>query len=210
MGSLKVFDIKEFFGNIGVAMFVFEGNACVINVRAETINTDKYPKILTMAVTTVITLFMIFATIAYVTYKGDCDPIFVLSLKPVNGFVTFIYFCVCINAFISYPVQILAAFDIAEQHHFFREGSHTKLKKIIMRSLVIMCITGVALIIPDFTTFLDISGSLGAGMIAFVLPPILYNKQFEGTIPAWKKYTNWLICAFGVVGSIFSVTQSII
>ena len=114
VGSLKVFDIKEFFGNIGVAMFVFEGNACVINVRAETINTNKYPKILTLAVTTVITLFMIFATTAYVTYKDDCDPIFVLSLKPVNGFVTFIYFCVCINAFISYPVQILAAFDIAE------------------------------------------------------------------------------------------------
>ena len=73
-----------------------------------------------------------------------------------------------------------------------------------------MIVTGVALIIPDFTTFLDISGSLGAGVIAFVLPPLLYNKQFEGSIPSWKKYTNWLICAFGVVGSIFSVTQSII
>ena len=73
-----------------------------------------------------------------------------------------------------------------------------------------MCVTGVALIIPDFTTFLDISGSLGAGMIAFVLPPLLYNKQFEGSIPKWKLYTNCLICAFGVIGSIFSVTQSII
>ena len=37
-GDLKVFDTWEFFGNIGVAMFVFEGNAVVINVRAETIN----------------------------------------------------------------------------------------------------------------------------------------------------------------------------
>ena len=33
--DLKVFDPLEFFGNIGVAMFVFEGNAVVINVRSE-------------------------------------------------------------------------------------------------------------------------------------------------------------------------------
>ena len=79
-GSLKVFDVAEFFGNIGVAMFVFEGNACVINVRAETINQHKYPKILTSAVTSVLTLFMIFSMVAYVTYKEDCNPIFVLSL----------------------------------------------------------------------------------------------------------------------------------
>ena len=119
---------------------------------------------------------MIFSTVAYLVYREDCNPIFVLSLNPVNGYITFIYFCVCINAFISYPVNILAVFDIAEQHRFFREGSHTKLKKVTMRSLVILVVTGVALIIPDFTTFLDISGSLGAGVIAFVLPPLLYNK----------------------------------
>ena len=34
----KLFDIAQVFGNIGVAMFVFEGNAVVINVRAETKN----------------------------------------------------------------------------------------------------------------------------------------------------------------------------
>ena len=34
-GDLKIFDFWAFFGNIGVAMFVFEGNAVVINVRSE-------------------------------------------------------------------------------------------------------------------------------------------------------------------------------
>ena len=95
-------------------MFVFEGNAVVINVRAETINQNKYPRILTSAVISVITLFMVFATLAYYVYREDCNSIFVLNLQPINGYVTFIFFCVCINCFISYPVQILAAFDIAE------------------------------------------------------------------------------------------------
>ena len=111
---MKVIDVYQVFGNLGVAMFVFEGNAVVINVRAETINQHKYPKILTSAIVSVLTLFMVFATIAYATYKDQCNSIFVLNLEPINGYVTFIFFCVCINCFISYPVQILAAFDIAE------------------------------------------------------------------------------------------------
>lgn len=37
-GDIKVFDTFQVFGNLGVAMFVFEGNAVVINIRAETKN----------------------------------------------------------------------------------------------------------------------------------------------------------------------------
>ena len=37
-GEVKVIDPLEMFGNIGVAIFVFEGNACVINVRSEAKN----------------------------------------------------------------------------------------------------------------------------------------------------------------------------
>ena len=50
-------------------MFVFEGNAVVVNVRAETINQDKYPKILTTAIISVVGLFLVFSMLAYGTYK---------------------------------------------------------------------------------------------------------------------------------------------
>ena len=113
-GDIKVIDPLAMFGNIGVAIFVFEGNACVINVRSETKNQDKYHIILSSAVGTIMTLFMIFSTFGYVVYKDETNPIFTLNLQPINGLVTFILFCVCMNAFVSYPVQILAAFDIAE------------------------------------------------------------------------------------------------
>lgn len=50
-------------------MLVFEGNAVVVNVRAETINQHKYSKILTTSILSVLALFMVFAMVAYVTYK---------------------------------------------------------------------------------------------------------------------------------------------
>lgn len=78
-----------------------------------------------------------------------------------------------------------------------------------MRSAVILLITGIALIIPDFTVFLDIAGSLGAGIIAFILPPLLYNAEFADSVPAWKKYSNWAIVVFGVAGCTLSIANSI-
>ena len=113
-GSLKVFDVGAFFSNIGDAMFVFEGNAVVINVRSEAKNQNKYEMILGSAIGTIMTIFMIFSTFGYYVYKDETNPIFTLNFEPINGLVTFVLFCVCINAFFSYPIQILAAFDIAE------------------------------------------------------------------------------------------------
>jgi len=57
-------------GHIGFAMFVFEGNAAVTNVRAETKNTHKYHCILTSAITFMVCIYHIFATLAYWTYRG--------------------------------------------------------------------------------------------------------------------------------------------
>ena len=83
-----------------------------------------------------------------------------------------------------------------------------KFKSVIMRSLVICCVTGIALLIPDFTVFLDIAGSLGAGVIAFILPPLMYNVQFKDTIKPSSKYFNYFILIFGVVGIIISLANS--
>ena len=109
-----MFDLGGVLGHIGVAMFVFEGNAAILNVRAECRNQAAFPKLLSTAIISVLTLFMAFSVVAYFVYKQDSNPIFVLNLSPINGLVSFIYFCVCFNCFISYPVQILCSFDIVE------------------------------------------------------------------------------------------------
>ena len=69
-GSMKVFDISQFFGYIGIAMFAFEGNGVVINLRAEAKDKDKYPRILRSAVLTIISCYMILSMIAYGTFKS--------------------------------------------------------------------------------------------------------------------------------------------
>ena len=79
-----------------------------------------------------------------------------------------------------------------------------------MRSIVIIFVTGIALIIPDFTIFLDIAGSLGASVIAFVFPPLLYNIEFKDSITNCHKWSNWAIVLFGIGGGTLSIVNSII
>jgi amino acid permease len=79
-----------------------------------------------------------------------------------------------------------------------------------MRSCVIVFVTGIALIIPDFTVFLDIAGSLGASVIAFVLPPLLYNVEFSESITPCTRWSNYAIVVFGVAGGTLSIVNSCI
>ncbi len=67
--EVKYFDFLGMIGHIGVAMFLFEGNAVIMNVRAEVKDKKNYPRILNLAIITTILMFMSFASVCYLTYR---------------------------------------------------------------------------------------------------------------------------------------------
>lgn len=71
-------------------------------------------------------------------------------------------------------------------------------------------ITGISLLVPDFTDFLNIAGSIGSCMIAFVLPCLLYMEEFKGQLSMKVIGFNWFVIFLGIAGSILSVVYSVI
>jgi amino acid permease len=69
--------------------------------------------------------------------------------------------------------------------------------------------TVITCLIPNFTDFINISGALGGGMIAFVLPCVFYNIEFKDTITLKRKWFNYFVIVVGVVGSGLSLYTSI-
>jgi amino acid permease len=67
--SINYFDVSGMLGHIGVAMFVFEGNAVIMNVRAEARHKEAYPGILRAAIVCTVLLFMSFASVCYLAYR---------------------------------------------------------------------------------------------------------------------------------------------
>ncbi len=68
---MEIFNFSQFFGYAGIAMFAFEGNGIVINLKASAKDKVKYSKLLRAAILTVITWFLIMATVSYATYKDN-------------------------------------------------------------------------------------------------------------------------------------------
>ena len=214
---MKVFDISQFFGYMGIAMFAFEGNGIVINLKAEAKDKIKYPSILRLSILTIIVWYMILATVCYATYRGSLGSVDYVTEKllPITGFTILINVLFCLNALTSYPVQILCAFEIIEDLPFFKMESDSRLRYNIKlyteRILVILVVTIAAVVIPKFIDFLNIMGSLGAASLGFILPPLYYIKDKGGlkNMTGPSVIFNIFLVSFGIFGGIYSLYNSI-
>lgn len=154
-------------------MYLFDGTAIIINVRAEAgLNKQRYPRILLKAIIFDLVLFICFSVICYSVYREHTQPIFTMSLVPINAMVIFIFVCVCINALTSYPIQILAAFAIIEKFIIDPNDSMNLniVKRVTLRALIIIMTTLLCMVVRTFTDFINIAGALGSVTVAFILP----------------------------------------
>jgi amino acid permease len=196
-------------------MYIFDGNAIVVNIRAEAKEKKRnYPKILKKAVIFTICLFVVYSVICYSVYRDQTKPIFTNSLVPINSLVVFILSCVSVNALTSYPVQILAAFNIVEKFEVCNWKTQYNIwyrftQKMGQRIAVIMITTVIAYSVTTFTDFINIAGSVGSVSVGFILPEILYLKVFGHKLPIWKKVGCVSISILGVVGGTYSVVYSL-
>ncbi|TNV79332.1 hypothetical protein FGO68_gene802 [Halteria grandinella] len=223
--DLKYFDLESILGRIGLAMYIFDGNAIVVNIRAEAREKKaKYPQILSRAIIFTLSLFIVFSTICYYVYREHSAPIFTMSFAPMNSLIMFILCCVCINAMTSYPVQMLAAFNILEKFEVLQiapvqsgasvevKNRHAKkefMRKMIIRSTVIILTTLVGASVKTFTDFINIAGAIGSVTVAFVLPEVLYLREFGDKISTAKRIGCYFIAIFGVIGSTYSIYFSV-
>ena len=90
--------------NSGAVVFVYVGNTVILNLRAEAIDKKKFPSLLISSTLTTLIIYMIYASMAVYVYRSTTPSVFIDALKPINGFVTCIMSCVCVNAFFSYPL----------------------------------------------------------------------------------------------------------
>jgi amino acid permease len=101
---LEWFNLSAFFGRIGIAMYLFDGTAIVLNIRGEARDKARYSVILLRAIIFTLLLFICFALICYLVFRDQALPIFSMNLVPINAFVLFILTCVCFNALTSFPI----------------------------------------------------------------------------------------------------------
>jgi len=67
---------------------------------------------------------------------------------------------VIISLLANYPLQMWPVFEMAENKLFHHATFALELKRTILRSLIVLASTGVAIGIPKFSLFLSLVGSI--------------------------------------------------
>lgn len=97
-------DFSAVLGRMGVAMHVFNGTPSILNIRSEAQHKSHYPLLLKTSILFLLGLFTIYGATSYLAYKNDTQPIFIMTLVPLDPLILFMFVCFSFNSVTSYPV----------------------------------------------------------------------------------------------------------
>ena len=114
----------------------------------------------------------------------------------------------------TYPMQIIPAIEISEKTDAFNKlptsPKFPVLKSLIFRSLVVVLTAVSAMVVPKFGLFVNLTGAFACTGLAFVLPPIMYNKAYSESISQNRKRFNYAVIGFGMFCGLISFVMSLI
>lgn len=216
--GLKMF--REFYFTkiplfFGVVVFSFEGIGMIFTIRSSLKKPQHFSVLLKGVMTAVTTVYILFATISYMTFQENTREIIFFNLPVGNAAFLILEVLYSFALIFSFPVQLFPAIKIVEHSKYIRKqlystgGKVNKAKRYLIRLIFVTSIFAIASSIPSFALFINLIGALVFSLISFVIPIIIYNKYFRNTISTKKLIANWLVLIIGVVGGIFGAVITI-
>lgn len=142
---LNVTNMPLFFG---IAVFNFEGNGVILNIKASMKHPEEFIKIQKNIIITVIVMLIVFGCFSYEAFGEQIEDMVTMNL-PHNNLTTSVQLLYCFGLLGSYPMQVLPAIDITEKTNLFVNSRNPfkdinpYLKNIVLRTLIVV-FTGMA------------------------------------------------------------------
>ena len=98
----------------------------------------------------------------------------------------------------------MPAIDITEKTDCFSaipnpSAKFPYLKNIIVRTLIVISTGILAMVVPKFGLFINLTGAFACTALAFVLPVLMYTKLFKDEMSTLKKYFHYFVVVFGTL-----------
>ncbi|EGD79331.1 hypothetical protein PTSG_09745 [Salpingoeca rosetta] len=133
---------------------------------------------------------------------------------PSNALFGSVKIALCLALFQSIGIQYFPPIGIIERTTMPKikaRFASPKMRLIVqngLRTIITLIVVGIAIAIPHLGLIISLIGSLGAGLLALILPPLMHLRLVPN-LPTWVKVKNICIMIFGVIGSIAGVFVSI-
>eukprot|EP01018_Ginkgo_biloba_P029456 Gb_13083 [translate_table: standard] len=189
---------------VGVAIYAFEGIGMVLPLEAEADKKHKFGRVLGLALIFITLTYGVFGVLGYFAFGSETRDIITLNLG--KNFVTdIVQLALCINLFFTFPLMMNPVHEVVESR--FNGGQYS----FLLRSLVVLLTTIVALLVPNFADFLSLVGSSVCCALGFILPATFHLLACRKDSSLVQVLADALIIGFGVLfavsGTLTSVKQ---
>lgn len=181
MPPLRAFGgMSVFFYGMGVAVYAFEGIGMVLPLQSEAKDKDKISGTLGWCMFFIALMYGAFGAFGYFAFGEDTNDIITANLGA--GVISLlVQFGLCINLFFTFPLMMNPVYEIVER--IFTNGVYC----IWLRWFLVLIVSSVALLVPNFADFLSLVGSSVCCGLGFVLPALFHLLVFKDEI-RWKQW----------------------
>ncbi|KAI3962142.1 hypothetical protein MKW92_015061 [Papaver armeniacum] len=180
------------FYGLGVAVYAFEGIGMVLPLESETRDKAKFGRNLGISMGFISLMYIGFGVLGYFAFGEDTKDIITTNLG--KGVISLlVQLGLCINLFFTFPLMMNPVYEVCERR--FCEGRYC----IWMRWALVLAVSLVALLVPNFADFLSLVGSSFCVALGFVLPSLFHLMVFKDEMKLGVLISDILIMVLGVI-----------
>ncbi|PHT43895.1 Amino acid transporter ANTL2 [Capsicum baccatum] len=196
--------LSTFYYGLGVALYSFEGVGMAIPLETEMKDKSKYGKILALSMFLTALMYGTFGVMGYFAFGSSTKDIVTSNMQ--KGLLsTTVKLGLCINLFFTFPLMLNPAFEVFERR--FSNGNYC----VWMRWILVLGVTMVALLVPNFADFMSLVGSSICCALGFILPALFHYQVFKGDMDRKGELMDLGLIAlgvfFGVSGTWYSLVE---
>lgn len=211
-GVLKVSSIHALqWGGVlyamAVTLYSMEGVGLVLSLEHSCRVKPQFPKLLATVVGCITIFMAFFGTAGYAAFGHDTKAPITLNLGQGPA-ASLVQGALCVALYFTYPVMMFPVWNIAEERILRVEATHT-MRRVVLRSAVVLTTAMVAYAVPDFGEYLSLVGSSLCTVLGFLLPATFHLKTHGPTLGMAEYGLNWVLLVGGSLFAVVGTLQSL-
>ncbi|XP_072963560.1 amino acid transporter AVT3B-like [Typha angustifolia] len=187
---------------VGVAVYAFEGIGMVLPLESEAADKTKFPGTLGLSMIFIGIMYGLFGAMGYFAFGDDTRDIITTNFG--TGLLTIIVqIGLCVNLFFTMPVMMNPVYEV------FERWVCGKTYCWWLRWALVIAVSLVAMLVPNFADFLSLVGSSVCVVLGFVLPSLFHLKVFGAEMGWFTAICDAVIIVLGVLLAISGTWSSL-
>ncbi|KAF5754667.1 putative amino acid transporter, transmembrane domain-containing protein [Helianthus annuus] len=189
---------------LGVALFSFEGIGMALPLEAEARDKKRFGFVLGWAMFSIAAMYGVFGVLGYFAFGENTRDIVTANMG--KGMLSsLVQLGLCVNLFFTFPLMMHPVYEVMERRYW--EGRYC----LWMRWVLVMVVSLVALLVPNFTDFLSLVGSSTCCILGLVLPALFHYIVFKNELKREELMYDLAMIVLGVIlgvlGTWFSLME---